>query len=716
MEKIRFCQYVAKRRQALGKSQKLLAEELSYTPQAISRFESLNSGFPLEFIPKLCSSLDCSINDFFTRNLETPHYEAVEDDFLSRLQERLVNARLKDGRTQKQLSDSIGITERSLRKYEKGESYPSYQTLESLAEALKVDIVYFFKSENQPTSENVIPPEVIHAKRKFNWGFAALFGFLILALIGGSIAIPMAVNGASAYQPPANHGSAAASNPIATSSVQTTKVVPEELPLRYAFSQDKAAFENIGDSLTLNVDYEDQNGTLNVLQGDHVVKIDYPKEYESYLRMEYEVKDAHSIVLTLKNASRTFNVPLAITIDGESFDDVFHVRVPSFTPVKLFESDETPFYSTAIEQESSLPVSKNTPYFLNIDYYDQNGATLSYSDSSSVTYTLDFYSDTSYGTSQSKLIRSKKNSKSSSYFMIYTSSRSTIIFSYLGGLRRGVYVIFFYIPVYDGAGNEPYEYALDPVEITVEDEQNVSEFELDAIEIKGNFSSFSYEGEKREYELIDPDGAFDLSGEEYYSSLNIELKHFFEDSAHQNPFSLERISPNRFSIEVNGAWHGDGAAVKFAIDMKDFGAIDIAYYEDNNQTPFYTCYSDQPHQEFYDAYFVCASHPNLKARRGEVLLFDIYFVVNKDGETLNIKDQSYWTREIFGSFSYPKLPRLDHPLPGWINRSPQNHSFSYREGVNSPNENCVPWFGIGCYKDGIYNNFYVRPVTVQFID
>ena len=724
MEKMRFCQYVARRRQALGKSQKQLAEELSYTPQAISRFESLNSGFPLQFIPNLCSSLDCSILDLSSRNLSNPKYGAIEPTFLDHLHEKIAKAREKDGRTQKELSESINITERSLRKYEKGESLPSFQVLESIADYLNVPLDTFFKKDEPQAPLSTIPPESIESKKKINLRFAWVFGSLAFLLIAFSISIPVAINALNN-----NNRNAYVDAQIGeTSTVEVSSSnkgdEPLEAPLRYSFSQNKNAFESINDQVLLTIDYDDSTAYGDVLNNGHPAKVEFSKEYETFVRLQYEIIDAHHISVTLKNSTRAIFLPLSIIIDEEYFDGIFHVRVPSSSPLKFSSSDETPFYNATIDSPLTGPLQKDSPAFLNLGYLGKDGETIVYDDQVSPSYSLDFCPKTSSGYSENKSTLIKKKAKSSSYFIFYSTGRSQIAFSYIGGLRNGVYLLCFSIPVIEDSGSgESFNYALEPIEVTIEGEET-DDSQLNCIEIKGDFSEFSYDEEERTYELVDPDGVYHLNEDDYMGRLHVELHTFPPNplelpNVHPNPFALTRIDANHFSISVNNAYSGEGGHIIIYFDYIEFDGFIVCFRNRNSKTAVRSCFDDKPGFSFVNAYLTCPSHPDLKARRGETIDIDLVLVYLDGDETkeINIRGEGgYITREASGLCSYPLMyrsnsPQLDGDYIGSI-----EHTFSSRVLASSPKKNITPFIALGCFLEDDYYLFYPRLITIEFID
>ena len=101
MEKGRISKYLSEKRKQRGLTQKDLAELLFYTPQALSRFEALDSAFSLSQADALRKALDCSLDDIFLRKLDDAHYEPspFEIEQLGKL--------LSDTRKRKQVNQDV---------------------------------------------------------------------------------------------------------------------------------------------------------------------------------------------------------------------------------------------------------------------------------------------------------------------------------------------------------------------------------------------------------------------------------------------------------------------------------------------------------------------------------------------------------------------------------------------------------------------------------
>ena len=129
MSKISLGAFISAKRKALGKTQKDLANALGYTPQAISRLESSDGSLPVDLIPALCQFLDCSLDALFNRDLEGAPYDGFTFD-TNGLGDCLTQVRKDAKLSQEEFSDALGISPKSLRKYEKNLQIPTFYVIE----------------------------------------------------------------------------------------------------------------------------------------------------------------------------------------------------------------------------------------------------------------------------------------------------------------------------------------------------------------------------------------------------------------------------------------------------------------------------------------------------------------------------------------------------------------------------------------------------------
>lgn len=87
-----------------------------------------------------------NFNDYLEQQLKDPavkaEYDALEPEFA--VMRAIIDARIENGLTQKQLSEKTGISQADISRIERGTANPSVKTLQRIAEALgrKVSIEF----------------------------------------------------------------------------------------------------------------------------------------------------------------------------------------------------------------------------------------------------------------------------------------------------------------------------------------------------------------------------------------------------------------------------------------------------------------------------------------------------------------------------------------------------------------------------------------------
>lgn len=87
-----------------------------------------------------------NFNDYLEQQLKDPavkaEYDALEPEFA--VMRAIIDARIENGLTQKQLSEKTGISQSDISRIERGTANPSVKTLQRIAEALgrKVSIEF----------------------------------------------------------------------------------------------------------------------------------------------------------------------------------------------------------------------------------------------------------------------------------------------------------------------------------------------------------------------------------------------------------------------------------------------------------------------------------------------------------------------------------------------------------------------------------------------
>ena len=127
-----------------GYSQKMLSEKTGIRIQVISYFE-VGRFFPCDDkMYKLLKALEVDI-DYMLE--DRPSARKKREAFAF----NLWKARLVKGYSMKELSEKVGVSMESIRRYEGGRSIPKNETLSKLLEVLEIDFDYVF--ENQPDDE-----------------------------------------------------------------------------------------------------------------------------------------------------------------------------------------------------------------------------------------------------------------------------------------------------------------------------------------------------------------------------------------------------------------------------------------------------------------------------------------------------------------------------------------------------------------------------------
>ena len=320
MERLPFSKYIAARRAACGLSQKDLAEALSYTPQAISRFESLNSGFPLEYLDTLCETLDVSMDDLFFRR-ETGTKDDGERITCDSVASLLKSAREKSGLTQSEVAERCGVSLRSVRNFEQGQTIPSWQVIEAFCDATGFtpsSLCHVLDVTPVPTS--AIRPRLVVPFRN-SFALAAVVLCLILLVLPEFQSVAAAV-GDSSF-------------PVAESSDTWSGWVPSTSPLvststpRYgldmedgvsgffALEAEKLRFDHLGETIEFAiVDPYDGHDLADTLTEDDFSYTAWPYDSGAPIDVTFVKHHHNRCSMTLNNARNGDAFSLLISIRG----------------------------------------------------------------------------------------------------------------------------------------------------------------------------------------------------------------------------------------------------------------------------------------------------------------------------------------------------------------------------------------------------------------
>ena len=345
MEKELLSKYIAYKRKQVGLNQKELAALLSYTPQAISRFESVNSAFPLDFADSLCKVLDCSIDDIFLRRKEATHYIVLP--FGSNDIGQLLKAKREaSGKSQTEMASIIGISARSLRNYESGSSGVCLQFIESFCEALGIvpsELVVKEDAKEEPTS---VPHSRIPFYRRRVFVFA-LAGALVLLAIP-SIVVPISISRSNALNIDRDSSSSTteSQNTSITSIISPSSSVssgprigkfgleikdgaPGFLKVEY----EKSVFSSLGDTIDITLS-DAYDGTPINLYNDHSFRLNPTSTSETF-SIDYEIVSENQVRLTLLNARNWEGTGLNMCLGKYWYNSLGFLTYKNSDPVYL---------------------------------------------------------------------------------------------------------------------------------------------------------------------------------------------------------------------------------------------------------------------------------------------------------------------------------------------------------------------------------------------
>ena len=112
------------------------------------------------------------------------------------LSEKLYELRKKDGLSQEQLAERLGVSRQAVSKWESGKAVPESDTLISISEYFDVSLDYLMKEDDSAVSEPVIGAENVQptnntGREKRILGMIACIGGIICLIIWGLISIFM---------------------------------------------------------------------------------------------------------------------------------------------------------------------------------------------------------------------------------------------------------------------------------------------------------------------------------------------------------------------------------------------------------------------------------------------------------------------------------------------------------------------------------------------
>ena len=112
------------------------------------------------------------------------------------LSEKLYELRKKDGLSQEQLAEQLGVSRQAVSKWESGKAIPESDTLVSISKHFKVSLDYLMKEDDSAVSEPVIGTESVQptdnsGRAKRILGMIACIGGIVCLIIWGLVFVLM---------------------------------------------------------------------------------------------------------------------------------------------------------------------------------------------------------------------------------------------------------------------------------------------------------------------------------------------------------------------------------------------------------------------------------------------------------------------------------------------------------------------------------------------
>ena len=112
------------------------------------------------------------------------------------LSEKLYELRKKDGLSQEQLAERLGVSRQAVSKWESGKAVPESDTLISISEYFDVSLDYLMKEDDSAVSEPVIGAENVQptnntGREERILGMIACIGGIICLIIWGLVSVFM---------------------------------------------------------------------------------------------------------------------------------------------------------------------------------------------------------------------------------------------------------------------------------------------------------------------------------------------------------------------------------------------------------------------------------------------------------------------------------------------------------------------------------------------
>ena len=135
-----FGDYIYRRRKLLKLSQEAVGKVIGYTPQSVSLFEHGDNTPGVEVLPNLGNILKCSVYDLFTFPDKPTFVGKNKPINVKSFAYNIKKIRKMHKLTQKDESDLLDTSIRSIRNYETGQALPNYNFLSKFIEYYRIKV------------------------------------------------------------------------------------------------------------------------------------------------------------------------------------------------------------------------------------------------------------------------------------------------------------------------------------------------------------------------------------------------------------------------------------------------------------------------------------------------------------------------------------------------------------------------------------------------
>lgn len=273
--------YLYARRQALGLTQKDLADAAGYSIQAISRFENGETSLSIASLPTIANLLKVSLDDIFFRKEPSSDFTPLAKFDDAAMAVTLKSLRQKAGYSQSEEAALLQVSPKTVFNYEVGATLPSLDATERLLEVYHLSAQDFFYP---PKPVAPLPTKPAPAKGKKHVSFPRVMFILLAVVVLGGAATGFTV----AFGPwRANEGGSSSYGNANTSSRPT----PEPAPT----SSKPTAEKSFGDMSVPFSSYPSVSSPLTTSRVDS--RPDISENFPGLKNLCYEINGQNTVTL-----------------------------------------------------------------------------------------------------------------------------------------------------------------------------------------------------------------------------------------------------------------------------------------------------------------------------------------------------------------------------------------------------------------------------------